>query len=122
MPRIIHFEIPADNPDRAAKFYSDVFGWQFQKWDGPMEYWMIMTGPSGQPGINGGMMRRAEPGSGTVNTIDVPSVDQYAENIERKGGKTVVPKMPIPGIGYLAYCQDPEGNTFGIMQADAAAK
>ena len=122
MPRVIHFEIPADNPDRAVRFYSDVFGWQFKKWEGPMEYWLITTGADGQPGINGGMLRRAQPGSGTVNTIDVPSVDEYVANIEKKGGQVVLPKMPIPGIGYLAYCQDPEGNTFGIMQADPSAK
>jgi predicted enzyme related to lactoylglutathione lyase len=87
-----------------------------------MEYWLITTGADGQPGINGGMLRRAQPGSGTVNTIDVPSVDEYVANIEKKGGQVVLPKMPIPGIGYLAYCQDPDGNTFGIMQADQSAK
>ena len=61
MPRVIHFEIPADNPDRAVRFYSDVFGWQFNKWEGPVEYWLITTGADGQPGINGGMLRRAQP-------------------------------------------------------------
>jgi predicted enzyme related to lactoylglutathione lyase len=121
MPRVIHFEIPADDPDRAAKFYSNVFGWKLDKWDGPMEYWMITTG-DGQPGINGGMMRRSHPGAGTVNTVDVASVDEAVKQIEGHGGKVVAPKMPIPGVGYLAYCQDPEGNTFGIMQADPAAK
>ena len=106
MPRVIHFEIPADNPDRAVRFYSDVFGWQFKKWEGPMQYRLITTGADGQPGINGGMLRRAQPGSGTVNTIDVPSVDEYVASIEKKGGQVVLPKMPIPGIGPLAYCED----------------
>jgi predicted enzyme related to lactoylglutathione lyase len=84
-------------------------------------YWMITTG-DGQPGINGGMMRRSHPGAGTVNTVDVASVDEAVKQIQGHGGKVVAPKMPIPGVGYLAYCQDPEGNTFGIMQADPAAK
>ena len=85
MPRPIHFEIPADNPERAIGFYKGVFGWNFQKWDGPMPYWMVLTGEN-TPGIDGGIHPRAH-----------------------------------PGIGWLAYCTDPEGNTFGILQADDKA-
>jgi hypothetical protein len=122
MPRVVHFEIPADDPARAVKFYQEVFGWQFQKWDGPMEYWLVTTGAEGQPGINGGMMRRPHPGAGTVNTLDVESVDAAVANVEKHGGKTVMPKTAIPGVGYMAYCQDPEGNIFGMMQADPSAQ
>ena len=121
MSRVIHFEIPADNPERAVKFYKDVFGWQIAKWEGPMEYWLATTGADG-PGINGGLMRRQFPGQGTVNTLGVLSVDDALAKIQQSGGKLAMPKMAIPGIGWLAYCQDPEGNTFGIMQADAGAK
>ena len=121
MPRIIHFELPADNPERAAEFYKNVFGWQFQKWEGPQEYWLITTGPKDQPGINGGLMRRQYPGAGTCNTVDVASVDGAVTTITKHGGKNVVPKMAIPGVGYLAYCSDPEGNVFGLMQADPNA-
>ncbi len=121
MPRVVHFEIPADNPDRAIRFYSEIFGWKFQKWEGPMEYWLVQTGEE-QKGIDGGLMRRRIPGASTVNTVEVTSVDDSIRNIESKGGTTVVPKMPIPGVGYLAYCNDPEGNMFGIMQPDPAAK
>jgi predicted enzyme related to lactoylglutathione lyase len=121
MPRIIHFELPADNPERAAEFYENVFGWQFQKWEGPQEYWLITTGPKDQPGINGGLMRRQYPGAGTCNTVDVASVDGAVTTITKHGGKNVVPKMAIPGVGYLAYCSDPEGNVFGLMQADPNA-
>lgn len=121
MPRIIHFELPADNPERAAEFYKNVFGWQFQKWEGPQEYWLITTGPKDQPGINGGLMRRQHPGAGTCNTVDVASVDGAVTTITKHGGKNVVPKMAIPGVGYLAYCSDPEGNVFGLMQADPNA-
>ncbi|MCZ6676123.1 MAG: VOC family protein [Candidatus Poribacteria bacterium] len=118
MPRIVHFEIPADQPERAIKFYNDVFGWQINKWDGPEDYWLITTGEEDQPGINGGLMKRPDPSASTTNTIDVPSVDDFVTKITQSGGKVVVPKMTVPGIGYLAYCQDTEGNTFGIIQGD----
>lgn len=121
MPRVIHFEVPADDPDRAARFYSDVFAWKINRWQGPQDYWLITTG-AGQPGIDGGMLRRSHPGAGTVNTVDVPSVDQAVTQIQAAGGQIVAPKMAIPGVGYLAYCLDTEGNTFGIMQSDAAAR
>jgi uncharacterized protein len=121
VPRPIHFEIPADQPERALAFYHKVFGWQFQKWEGSMPYWMVQTGADG-PGIDGGVHQRAHPGQGTVNTIGVPSCDDYVRKVESAGGKTAVPKMAIPGVGWLAYCTDPEGNTFGIMQEDPGAK
>ena len=121
MSRVTHFEIPADNPDRAIRFYADVFGWKFQKWDGPMEYWMIETGKD-EPGIDGGLARREAPGSSTTSVIQVPSVDDSLKAIETKGGKVVVPKSPIPGVGHVAYFHDPEGNFLGIFQSDPSAK
>jgi len=121
MPRVIHFEIPADDPERAAAFYGEVFGWKFQKWDGPMPYWLVTTGDDGAPGINGGMMPRSHPGASTVNTVGVASVDETLAAIQRKGGKVALPRMAVPGVGWLAYCIDPEGNTFGILQPDAKA-
>jgi len=122
MSRVIHFEIPADNPDRAVEFYRMVFGWEIQKWAGPQEYWLVSTGPDSQPGINGGLMRRQYPGAGTCNTIGVVSLDQAIAHITKHAGKVVVPKMAIPGVGYLAYCSDTEGNVFGVMQADKTAR
>ena len=121
MPRVIHFEINVDNPDRATKFYSSTFGWKIEK-AGPMDYWLITTGPDNQPGINGAIMKRADPSATTVNTIGVPSVDEFMAKVTKKGGKILTPKTPIPGIGYFCYCQDTEGNTFGIMQDDPSAK
>ena len=120
MPRPIHFEIPADNPDRAIGFYRSVFGWKFDKWDGPLTYWMVRTGADSH-GIDGGLHARVHPGQGPVNTIDVPSCDDFVRRVEQAGGKIVAPKMAIPGIGWLAYCSDPEGNTFGILQGDEKA-
>lgn len=122
MPRVVHFEINATEPDRAAKFYADAFGWRTKKWEGPMNYWMLMTGEEGEPGINGGMMTKCEEGpQGTINTIGVPSVDEYIDKITAAGGKITVPKMAIPTVGYLAYFTDTEGNTFGIMEEDESA-
>ena len=122
MPRIIHFDIPADDPARAQKFYQDTFGWKFDKWNGPMEYWMIKTGDDKQPGINGGLAKRMPGQLGATNTIDVPSIDEFTKKIQSKGGKVIVPKMAIPGVGYFAQCLDTEGNIFGIIQMDQNAK
>jgi predicted enzyme related to lactoylglutathione lyase len=121
MPRVVHFELPADSPERAAAFYSDVFGWKISKWDGPQPYWLITTGDKNEIGIDGGLMQRQNPGQGTTNTVGVASVDEITEKISQRGGKVVVPKMPVPGVGWLAYCQDTEGNTFGVMQPDESA-
>ena len=122
MNRVVHFEIPAEDVSRASKFYADVFGWTFHKWDGPMEYHMISTGPDGQPGINGGMMPRRDPQQPVVNTVDVADLDESIEKVTSAGGQIVVPKMPIPGVGWLAYFKDTEGHIFGIMQNDPSAK
>jgi hypothetical protein len=122
MPRVVHFEIDAEKPERAVKFYETVFGWKFEKWTGPMEYWLIMTGKEGEPGIDGGLGRRTEPNPSTVNTIDVPSVDDYSKKIEANGGTIIRPKMAIPGVGWVAYFKDPDGNVWGMMQGDSSAR
>lgn len=122
MPRIIHFDIPVDDPARAQKFYQEIFDWKFDKWNGPMEYWMAKTGDDKQPGINGGLAKRMPGQTGMTNTIDVPSVDEFSTKIQSKGGKVIVPKMAILGVGYFAQCLDTEGNTFGIIQMDQNAK
>ena len=122
MPRPIHFEIPAENTDRANAFYQAVFGWTFQKWDGPMPYWLITTGPNNEPGINGGLMPRRDPAQPCVNTVGVANIDESLATVTANGGQCVVPKMPVPGVGWLAYCKDTEGHIFGMMQADPSAK
>jgi predicted enzyme related to lactoylglutathione lyase len=120
--RVIHFEIPADDPQRAVDFYTRVFDWKFQKWAGPQDYWLVTTGAGQEPGINGGLLKRQHPGMGTVNTVQVTSLDQTVAQIEKQGGRTVVPRMAIPGVGHLAYCSDTENNVFGVMQPDPEAK
>lgn len=119
--RVVHFELPADDPDRAIEFYSKVFGWSFDKWEGPMEYWLITTGPEGEPGIDGGLARREDPATRTENTVDVESIDEAIAKVEANGGNVIRPKGAVPGVGWLAYCEDTEGNRFGLMQSDPEA-
>jgi len=127
MPRVIHFEIHADQPERAMRFYASVFGWQFTSLKGmPVDYWAVQTGDQG-PGIDGGLMLRLTPLDSAavtafVATIAVPDLDQYVMKVATSGGQLAVPKMAIRGIGWFAYCKDTEGNLFGMLEADAAAK
>lgn len=122
MNRVIHFEIGAEKPEEVISFYEKAFNWRFEKWGGPMEYWMIMTGDEKKPGIDGGLKMRDEMGTNTVNTIDVADIDESIENVTKNGGKITVPKMAIPGVGWIAYFADPQGNVFGIMQSDESAR
>lgn len=122
MGRVVHFEIVADDADRISKFYETVFGWTVQKWDGPIDYWFLMTGDEKEPGIDGAFGMRQSDDDIVVNTIDVSSVDETVKKIEENGGEIVRPKSVIPGVGYLAYFKDTEGNLWGIMQSDSDAK
>jgi predicted enzyme related to lactoylglutathione lyase len=126
---VVHFEIPADNPERAAKFYRELFGWDIQKMtmDGGLEYWGVSTVPTdgkGQPvrsGVNGGLMRRQHPGHLPVNYIAVESVDDAARKAQRLGAQEVMPKTPVKGMGWFTWLKDTEGNVFGLWQTDAKA-
>lgn len=116
MKRVIHFEIGADNPERAVRFYEDVFDWKIKKWDGPVDYWLATTGEEAELGINGAIKHRVEPQQMVVNTIDVPSIDDFIDKIRKAGGEVVMPRTEIPGVGFHAYCKDTEGNLFGIIE------
>jgi len=121
MPRPTHFEIPAEDPARAIAFYETVFGWKFTPWGDPsMPYWLVSTGTG--PGIDGGLMPQRKPGQPCVNSLTVDDLDAILTSVAAHGGVCVAPKMPIPGVGWLAYCKDTEGHLFGIMQNDPAAK
>jgi len=127
MGRITHFEIHADDFDRATKFYAAVLGWEFQKWDGPAEYVIVTTGPEDKPGINGGMVKRRHPIDGQaviafVCTAAVDNLDDTIAKAEQAGGSVAIPKMPVPGVGWLVYLKDTEGNTFGALQPDPSAQ
>ena len=129
MPRPIHFEIQAENVERAIGFYSELFGWTFKQW-GQEKYWLVTTGEEGTPGIDGGLMPRPAPGgpaelaavNAFVCTIDVENLDATLAKIVAMGGKVVVPRMTVPSVGHLAYSKDTDGNIFGTMQMDDSAK
>ncbi len=120
MPRVTYFDIAAKNPARAKAFYQKVFGWKFRKWDGPSPYWLISTGKG--PGIDGGMGLREESSAPAMNTVEVHSIDEYAARIRANGGKVLMRKTAIPGVGWFTSMQDTEGNRFGLMEPDTKAQ
>jgi predicted enzyme related to lactoylglutathione lyase len=128
MARVVHFEIHAADPERAAGFYRALFRWEIVRWEGPMEYWMIRTGEPGEMGIDGGLLRRRGdapvPGQAVnayVCTVGVENLDDVLARGTRMGAGIAVPRMAVPGIGWLAYLTDTEGNLVGILQPDPAA-
>lgn len=121
MARVVHYELPATDAERAIKFYEDVFGWRIEQYPG-IDYWLITTGEDPETGIDGAIMPRTENDSTVRNTIDVDSVDDMLAKIKMAGGKIVVPKMPVLGVGWLAYLVDTEGNTTGLMDSESEAK
>lgn len=127
MPRVVHFEIHAEQPERAMSFYGDLFGWQFQPYF--PGYWGIVTGEEGTPGINGGLLERqgpppntGQPVSSYVCTIDVENLDASLAKATELDAPIVVAKHAIEGMAWIAYCLDSEGNIFGMYQDDATAK
>ena len=117
MSSIVHFEIPAEDLQRAKVFYSNLFGWKIESMKG-MDYMIIDT--FGAPG--GGMMKRMHPDQQIIDYIGVPSVDEYSAKVEKLGGKIIVPKKAVPGMGYFVVCMDTENNSFGIWEMNPAAK
>ena len=122
MPRLVHFEMNVKDVHKAISFYEDVFGWRFKQWDGPMDYWLIMTGDEDEPGIDGGLGYAEEGFPKMINTIDVDDIDEIIKKIESKGGEIIKSKHAVPKVGWLAYFKDSEGVMFGIMQNDPRAK
>ncbi len=122
MKRVIHFEIGADSPERAIKFYKEVFDWKIEKWDAPIDYWLTTSGRDDERGIDGAIKHREGPQQAVINTIDVPSVDEFIHKIKNAGGEVVMPKTEIPGIGFNAYCKDTEGNIFGLFEGGPSDK
>ena len=124
---IVHFEIPANNPEKLSEFYKNLFGWKIEKISmGDMDYWMIETraGTSQDmekaqttAGTNGGMMKKMDAGQRPVNYVMVESVDDFSKKIQNLGGKIIVPKTPIPSMGAFAIGLDPEGNPVGIFES-----
>lgn len=123
MPTIVHFDISADDPERAKRFYEQLFDWRIQLLPGPAAYYLIETTDlNGETGVGGGMAKREKPGQGIVNFIGVTSVDDYIARVEKLGGKVVGPKWAVPGWGYLAVCLDTESNPIGLWEDNKDAK
>lgn len=124
MPTIVHFDIPADDPARAKKFYSELFGWKIEKPPGvPMEYYLVETeGLEGEAGPGGGLGKREAPDQRIMNYIGVRSVEEYMAKVEKLGGKVLMPRTAVPGWGYLAICTDTENNRFGLWEEDENAR
>jgi uncharacterized protein len=121
-PRIVWFEIPADNVERARTFYGKLFGWKIDKFPGArMPYWIVNTG-SDDPARNGGMMERQFPEHTITNYISVPSVERAAAKAEKLGGKIRMEKTAVPEMGYFIVCRDTENNAFALWEADENAK
>lgn len=126
--RVVHFEIHAGDPEAASAFYRELFGWTISKWDGPADYWLVDTGGADEPGINGAIVGRrgdapvdGQAVNAYVCTVDVDDLDACLARADELGASPAVPKMPVPGVGWLAYVKDPDGNILGMMQADAEA-
>lgn len=120
--RVIHFDLQADNPERAKEFYEKTFGWEIKKWEGEgMEYWLIMTGSAGTPGIDGGLTVRPKEPEQQIHmydfTVGVEDMDEILKNIKANGGQVLMDKMELKGVGWFARVGDTENNNFSIMQA-----
>ena len=124
--RIVHFELPYDDRERASAFYGELFGWDLQSYPG-MDYTMVSTGPTGEQGptepgfINGGMGPRASSGESPRVVIDVDDIDSTLKAIQDKGGSVALPKQPVGEMGYTAYFTDTEGNVVGLWQTTPPA-
>ncbi len=129
MGRPVHFEIQADDLERAKAFYEAVFGWRFEDYSQVLgsPYFGVITGEEGEPGINGGLQPRpapAQPGgtNAAVLTMTVEDFDATAEAVLAAGGRVALPKFAIPGMAWQGYFLDTENNTFGIHQPDDSAR
>jgi predicted enzyme related to lactoylglutathione lyase len=132
---IVHFEIPADDIERAREFYNNLFGWKIDKFSAndsqltsaatgePIDYWMVSTvDDKGNRALGGGLMKRQMPEQHITNYINVTSVDDYSSKVKDLGGNVLSPKHAVPGLGYFVLCQDTEKNNFALWESDSTAK
>ena len=122
MSAIVHFDVPAEDVERAKKFYSALFDWKYQSFP-EMQYNLITTtNLDGTPGVGGGLGKRMDPSQRMTNYFGVPSIDTAMKQVSELGGKLISGKMAVPGMGFLANCMDTEGNAFGLWEENAQAK
>jgi predicted enzyme related to lactoylglutathione lyase len=117
MNRFTHFELVTTDLEKTAKFYREVLGWQVDKWEGPVEYWLVTSGDRDTPGINGGLMLAGPEMTGTINTAEVSDIDSVLAKALANGAEVIMPKDLIPGVGYQAYIKDNCGIVIGLHQA-----
>jgi predicted enzyme related to lactoylglutathione lyase len=122
MSSIVHFDVPADDLERAKNFYAALLGWKFASFP-EMQYNLITTtNLDGTPGVGGGMGKRMEPSQRMLNYFGVPSIDAAMKQVVHLGGKLLTEKMAVPGMGFLATCMDTEGNLFGLWEENTQAR
>lgn len=120
MAKVVHFEIPADDPQRAAAFYLDVLGWESMRF-GDQEYWRVRAGEEAEPGADGALLPRDDVHRAPVVIASVLDIEDTLAKVVAGGGRVVQPRLPIPGMGWSAYFIDPEGNTLGLFEHDPGA-
>ena len=113
---IVHFEIPANDPAALSKFYTDVFGWKFNKGQmSDMDYWTISTGPRGKS-VGGGMYKRTGATDVPRNYIGVDKIDKHIEAFKKAGGREIAGKAEVPKMGWSYIGADPEGNLIAMFE------
>lgn len=120
MAKVVHFEIPVDDADRATAFYQEVLGWQVNGW-GDQPYWLVTAGPEDEPGADGALIPRGDVHTSPVLIVSVEDIGATLKTAERAGGAVLQDKLPIPDMGWSAYLRDSEGNTIGLFQQDPGA-
>lgn len=120
MPKVVHFEIPVDDPERASAFYRSVLGWEIAGYGG-MPYWLVTAGPAEEAGADGALIARGDIHRSPVLIVGVDDLDAALAAVAANGGTVAEGRAPVPGVGWSAYVVDPEGNTIGLFQQDPAA-
>lgn len=117
MPCIVHCENSVNDTERAQQFYSTVFGWELQEREG--DDIVFTTGIGCEADMSDRILKRRESITGHINTVEVPSVDEYATRVTSNGGTVIIPKIAISGVGYVLYCKDTEDSIFGLFEKEA---
>ncbi|MHB8781013.1 MAG: VOC family protein [Candidatus Geothermincolia bacterium] len=116
---LVHFDIPADDPEKLASFYSNVMGWRIEAPQAEYGDYRLISMPG--EGIGGGLYKRTEPQQTPLNYFDVENIEAAVQSVTDNGGTVIVEKMPVPKMGYFALCLDPDGNAFGFWLTDENA-